>query len=109
MAKLWAKGYELDATVEKFTVGDDYVLDMALVRWDCTGSIAHAAMLNKIGVLTDDECAKLKGRLNEIIRLHQAGKFVIQPEDEDVHTAIEGDLTAALGDVGKKLHTARTT
>ena len=107
MAKLWAKGYELDATVEAFTVGEDYVLDMELVRWDCTGSIAHAAMLQSIGVLTDEEFGQLKGRLNEIIGLYESGEFVLKAEDEDVHTAVEGDLTRALGEVGKKLHTAR--
>ena len=108
MAKLWAKGYELDKTVEAFTVGEDCELDMALVRWDCIGSIAHAAMLNKIGILTDEEFARLKQRLNEIIDLHAKGKWEIKREDEDVHTAVEGDLTANLGDVGKKLHTARS-
>ena len=108
MSKLWAKGYELDATVEMFTVGEDYILDMALVPWDCTGSIAHARMLNSIGVLTDEEYGQLKGRLNEIIRLHEAGDFAIKFEEEDVHTCVEGDLTATLGDVGKKLHTARS-
>lgn len=108
MAKLWAKGYELDATVEAFTVGEDYVLDMELVRWDCTGSIAHAAMLQSIGVLTDEEFGQLKGRLNEIIGLYESGEFVLKAEDEDVHTAVEGDLTRALGEVGKKLHTARS-
>ena len=108
MAKLWAKGYELDAAVERFTVGEDYVLDMELVRWDCIGSIAHAAMLKSIGVLTDEDFASLKDRLNEIIRCHESGEFVIQPKDEDVHTAVEGDLIRTLGEVGKKLHTARS-
>jgi len=108
MAKLWAKGYELDAVVERFTVGDDYLLDAALVPWDCVGSIAHAAMLSRIGIITSHEFAQLKERLNEIISLYEAGKFEIQPEEEDVHTAVEGRLTALLGDVGKKLHTARS-
>jgi len=108
MTKLWAKGYELDAAVEAFTVGEDYLLDMELLRWDCIGSIAHAAMLNGIGILTDDEFRKLKNRLNEIIRLHESGEFSIRAEDEDVHTAVENDLTNALGEVGKKLHTARS-
>ena len=108
MAKLWAKGYELDAAVEQFTTGEDYLLDMALVRWDCTGSIAHAAMLAKIGVLTQEEFQGLKGRLRQIVALHAEGKYVIAREDEDVHTSVEGDLTKNLGDVGKKLHTARS-
>ena len=108
MAKLWAKGYELDKTVEAFTVGEDYALDMALVRWDCVGSIAHAAMLHKIGILRDEEFHALKQRLKEVIDLHAKGEWAIAREDEDVHTAVENDLVAKLGDVGKKLHTARS-
>ncbi|MFH1516917.1 MAG: argininosuccinate lyase, partial [Pseudomonadota bacterium] len=92
MAKLWAKGYELDKVVEQFTTGEDYLLDTALVRWDCVGSIAHAAMLSKIGILTQDELEKLKARLREIIELHANGEFIISREDEDVHTAVESDL-----------------
>lgn len=108
MAKLWAKGYELDKTVERFTVGDDYILDGDLVRWDCVGSIAHAAMLAKIGVLTSAEYARLRKRLAQIVALHEQGKFQIARDQEDVHTAVENDLTEKLGDVGKKLHTARS-
>ena len=108
MAKLWAKGYELDATVEAFTVGEDYILDLELVRWDCIGSVAHAAMLTSIGVLSQEEFCRLKDRLKEIIRLYGSGDFVLKAEDEDVHTAVEGDLVRELGEVGKKLHTARS-
>lgn len=108
MGKLWAKGYELDKTVERFTVGEDYVLDMDLVRWDCVGSAAHARMLASIGVLTADESDNLRMSLREIISLHEQGKFRIAREQEDVHTAVENDLTEKLGDVGKKLHTARS-
>ena len=59
MGKLWDKGYELNKVVERFTVGDDYKLDMELVRWDCVGSIAHAAMLAKIGILKREEYERL--------------------------------------------------
>jgi len=108
MAKLWEKGYQLDATVERFTVGDDYQLDEVLVPWDCIGSIAHAAMLNRIGILTEDEFTHLKRRLSEVISLHETGRFSIKPEEEDVHTAVEAYLTKHLGEAGKKLHTARS-
>ena len=63
MGKLWDKGYELNKVVERFTVGDDFKLDLALVRWDCVGSIAHAAMLTEIGILTKKEYARLRKRL----------------------------------------------
>jgi argininosuccinate lyase len=108
MAKLWDKGYELDKTVELFTVGDDYKLDMELVRWDCLGSIAHACMLARIGVLADAEYEALRARLSELLRQHARGEFRILREEEDVHTAVENDLCRALGDLGKKLHTARS-
>lgn len=108
MAKLWAKGYELDAVVEQYTVGEDHILDRALIRWDCVGSIAHAEMLCAIGILSREEFEALRQRLNELIRLAEEGRFTVRAEDEDVHTAVEGDLTQRLGDVGKKLHTARS-
>jgi argininosuccinate lyase len=108
MAKLWEKGYKLDPLVDTFTVGDDYLLDLALTRWDCVGSIAHAAMLAKIGILTEDEYGQLRACLTEVIHLHSEGKFSITPEQEDVHTAVEGFLTDKLGPIGKKVHTARS-
>lgn len=106
--KLWEKGYKLDQLVETFMTGDDPLLDQALISYDCLGSMAHAKMLKKIGILTPHECHKLVQELHHIIHLAVEGKFTIQPEDEDVHTAVENALISTLGDVGKKLHTARS-
>jgi argininosuccinate lyase len=106
--KLWQKGYSLDDDAEKFTVGNDYILDRKLLRYDCIASIAHAKMLCKIGILNKEECGKLIKALNEIIKLDAKGKFIIKREDEDCHTAIENYLVKKLGDVGKKIHTARS-
>jgi argininosuccinate lyase len=108
MAKLWDKGYSLDEQVERFTVWDDPELDLRLVKWDCVGSIAHARMLASIGVLTRDEAEKLRAGLVEIVRLAAQGKFRIRQDEEDVHTAVENYLVGKLGDIGKKLHTARS-
>ena len=108
MAKLWQKGYDLDAVVEEFTVGDDPVLDRDLVYWDAVGSMAHARMLASIGILTDAEAQRLCACLREIIDLDRQGRFDIPRELEDVHTAIENYLTQKLGDLGKKIHTARS-
>ena len=105
MAKLWDKGYELDKEIEAFTVGIDYVLDRELVWADCAGSVAHARMLAKIGVLTDDEAKALTRELRAIAR---DAEFTVLPEQEDVHTAVEQRLTQKLGDAGKKVHTARS-
>lgn len=106
--KLWDKGYQLDRDVEAFMTGDDPMLDRALIPYDCLGSIAHAKMLCKIGVITEKESKDLTKGLTEIILLAEHGKFAISPEDEDVHTAVENKLTSELGDLGKKLHTARS-
>lgn len=106
--KLWDKGQKLNKEIEKFTVGNDYILDQKLVKFDCEASIAHAKMLNKIGVLKTDELKKLVNGLNEIIKLDSKGEFKITQEDEDCHTAIENYLTQKYGEVGKKIHTARS-
>ena len=108
MAKLWFKNYELNELLETFTVGNDYILDKNLVVSDCLCSIAHIQMLSSIGVLTEAEFKALKDALIEIIRLDKEGKFEIKSSDEDCHTAIEGYLTAKLGEAGKKVHTGRS-
>ena len=106
--KLWDKGYAMNREAEDYTVGDDYLLDRTLVKYDCRASIAHAEMLGRIGVLTKREVKLLTGALQEIIRLDGKGKFVISKEQEDSHTAIENYLVKKLGEVGKKIHTARS-
>ena len=90
--KLWQKNYKLNKEIEKFTVGNDYLLDQKLVKYDCIASIAHAKMLKKIGILTEDELNKLYEGLNEIIDLHSQGKFIIKQKYEDCHTTIENFL-----------------
>ncbi len=106
--RLWDKGYSVDEVVEEFTVGNDYLLDMQLVKYDCIASIAHARMLGKIGVLKKGEVDRLVRELERIMSLWREGKFVIRKGQEDVHTAIENELTARLGDLGKKIHTGRS-
>lgn len=106
--KLWKKGYKLNKEIEMFTVGNDFLLDKKLVKFDCLASIAHAKMLKKIGLLSDNELAKLVKGLNEIIGLDSKGLFSIKQDDEDCHTAIENYLTEKYGEVGKKIHTARS-
>lgn len=108
MTKLWQKDYQLDALVEKFTVGEDYQLDVDLVRADCVGSMAHASMLESIGVLRPEECGALRAELVRILGLAEAGKFPVSRSDEDCHTAIENHLVRELGDAGKRIHTARS-
>jgi len=108
VAKLSAKGYDLEAAIEAFTVGDDPLLDQQLVEADCLGSVAHARMLARIGILKKSEALKLGRELRNILRDHQAGKFSIRTADEDVHTAVENRLTRKLGAVGQKIHAGRS-
>ncbi len=105
--KLWNK-YKLNGEIENFTVGEDYILDQKLVEYDCIGSIAHAKMLAKIGILNRQELGKIIKELNNIIELHKKGRFKILKEEEDCHTAIESHLTKKLGVLGEKIHTGRS-
>lgn len=106
--KLWQKDYTPNEKIEAFVVGKDYLLDQSLVRFDCLGSIAHIKGLLDIGILTQDEFYTLKKGLLEIIELDTEGRFIIQFNDEDVHTKIENHLVEKLGDVAKKIHTGRS-
>jgi argininosuccinate lyase len=106
--KLWKKDYDVNKEIEKFTVGNDFLLDKKLVYYDCIASVAHAKMLKKIGILNEPELKKLISGLKEIINLDKKNKFEIKQSDEDCHTAIESYLTKKYGDVGKKIHTARS-
>ncbi|HLX53292.1 MAG TPA: argininosuccinate lyase [Aquella sp.] len=108
MTKLWEKGYTLNNVVEQFMTGDDPLLDLRIAKYDCIASIAHAKMLTKIGIITDDEFHSLVTCLDSILQQIKANKFIISSEDEDVHTTIENYLTQHLGDTGKKIHTARS-
>jgi len=108
MAKLWEKTYSLDAVTEAFTVAEDYLLDARLVNADCVASMAHARMLQAIGILSPSEGAALVRELAVIIDRNRTGEFAILRSDEDVHTAIENHLVAALGEAGKKIHTGRS-
>ncbi len=106
--KLWGQNYKLNKQIEKFTVGNDYILDQKLVKYDCIASIAHVKMLKKIGILTKTECNRLIEVLFCIKKLDSNKKFQIKKEDEDCHTAIENYIIEKLGDIGKKIHTARS-
>jgi argininosuccinate lyase len=108
MSKLWDKGYELDRLIEQYTVGEDPLLDRSLVAADCLASMAHAAMLARIGVLDPQELAGLQRELAAIPELLASGEFRITVQDEDCHTAIENHLVARLGEAGKKIHTGRS-
>ena len=106
--KLWDKGYDIDSLVEAYTVGDDRVLDMRLAKYDVEGSLAHIAMLEKIGLLTHDEWETLTAGLQQIAAEIAAGDFAIEEGTEDIHSQVELLLTRRLGEVGKKIHAGRS-
>jgi len=106
--KLWQKGTKLDPRVERYTVGCDPELDLALIPYDCAASIAHVKMLNAVGILGAGEARSLVAELGRIVELAKNGRFRIKPSDEDGHTAIENHLVRKLGAAGKKVHTARS-
>ncbi len=108
MGKLWHKNYELDAFVERFTVGRDFELDQYLLNADCVASLAHATMLESIEILTKEELTALREGLIAIIEAHQKEAFPITRAEEDGHTAIENYLTTHYGEAGKKIHTGRS-
>ena len=106
--KLWDKGFSTDKKIDLFTVGNDRELDLVLAKYDVIGSLAHARMLHKIGLLTEIEIDHVEKELAEITSLIEKGDFIIEEEFEDVHSKVEFLLTKKLGDTGKKIHTARS-
>lgn len=106
--KLWEKDIPLDKLIEGFTIGQDNVLDLELAPYDVQGSKAHAKMLCKVGLLTEDDLLSLITELDIISGEIEKGNFKIETGVEDVHSQVELMLTRKLGDVGKKIHAGRS-
>ncbi|MBQ7441774.1 MAG: argininosuccinate lyase [Prevotella sp.] len=106
--KLWEKNTEVNAEIERFTVGRDREMDLYLAPYDVLGSMAHITLLESIGLLEKDELTLLLAELRKIYRICQQGSFVIEEGVEDVHSQVELMLTRALGDMGKKIHSGRS-
>ncbi|WP_029035962.1 argininosuccinate lyase [Salinimicrobium xinjiangense] len=106
--KLWDKGISIDKQIEKFTVGNDRELDLHLAKYDIQASIAHGKMLGKVGIMDEEEVEQIVSELRKLAKSVEEGTFTIEEDFEDVHSKIEYELTAALGETGKKIHTARS-
>lgn len=106
--KLWDKGFSTDKKIDHFTVGNDRELDLVLAKYDVIASTAHAKMLGKVGLITEEETKDLVKALGDIAKDIEKGKFTIENDFEDMHSKIEFMLTEKLGDTGKKIHTARS-
>ena len=105
---IWHKGTAADDWVVRFTVGEDWRWDTALLPYDLEGTRAHAWALAQVGVLTAEEEAEVGAALDAIHDAWAAGAVVVRPEDEDMHTVIERELTGRLGGAGKKIHAGRS-
>jgi len=113
--KLWSKDINSPSgdggIIEKFTVGNDRDFDLLLAPFDVLGNIAHAKMLATVGLLTNEEADVLVKELKEIYKTTQPihhSPFTIHDGIEDIHSQIEFLLTEKLGDIGKKIHSARS-
>lgn len=108
MSKLWQKNNQTSSLVEQFTIGKDQQMDQYLATYDVLGSIAHTTMLSEVGLLSKEEQVQLKKALIEIYNQIQSGNFELEEGVEDIHSQVEMLLTNKLGDVGKKIHSARS-
>ena len=106
--KAWAGVFDeaTDPRVERFT--ESVSFDKRLYAQDIAGSIAHAQMLAKVGLLSADELQQIERTLAEICTEIEQGRMPFRTELEDIHLHIERALTDRLGDIGRKLHTARS-
>ena len=106
--KLWQKDKASLKEVETFTVGKDREMDTYLAAFDVLGSLAHIQMLESVGLLTKNELTQLQQELRNIYKQIGKGEFRLQDDVEDIHSQVELLLTQKLGDVGKKIHAARS-
>ncbi|UPT73647.1 MAG: argininosuccinate lyase [Elusimicrobiota bacterium] len=104
MKKLWQTAVDLDAAVEEYTVGRDPELDARLLRFEAYGTLAHAAGLVSIGILTKTELSRIRKALASLLKK----PFKISRAQEDIHTSVEQALTAAIGETGAKVHAGRS-
>ncbi|MCQ4023004.1 MULTISPECIES: argininosuccinate lyase [unclassified Ruminococcus] len=106
--KLWAGRFQKEISKTTNDFNSSISFDSKMYKQDIRGSIAHATMLGKCGIIDEGEAEKICDGLEEILNDIESGKLQIDMEAEDIHTFIEGELTRRLGDTGKRLHTARS-
>ncbi|MBO5416848.1 MAG: argininosuccinate lyase [Clostridia bacterium] len=108
MDKMWAGRFSkaLDKKADDFNSSISF--DCRMYKQDITGSLAHASMLAKQGIISAEDCEKIIAGLGAILEDIESGKLEIDMNCEDIHMFIEAELTARIGDAGKRLHTARS-
>ena len=103
-SKLWEKKTRVDKDIERYTIGRDAEMDMFLAPYDVLGSMAHATLLESIGLLSKQDLQEILSGLKDIYNTIQDGNFEIEEGVEDIHSQVE----MLLGEVGKKLHSGRS-
>ncbi|MBO5291150.1 MAG: argininosuccinate lyase [Clostridia bacterium] len=108
MDKMWAGRFSKALDKEADDFNSSLHFDCKMFKQDIQGSIAHAQMLAKQGIITKNDCEEIIDGLSSILDDIIAGKLTFDSDAEDIHMFIESELTARKGDVGKRLHTARS-
>src|SRR5690606_4581055 len=105
---LWSAAAPPDEAMLAYTVGSDREVDARLLRWDVLGSLGHVEALFHGGIISARERQAMRRALRGAFAAVDAGTLVIEPEHEDVHSAVEFWLTAHHGDVGERIHAGRS-
>ena len=107
-SKTWSPRFNKPLNEKMKMFNQSILFDYRLAKWDIIASIAHAKMLEKVGLFTKDELKKAVDGLEKILKQVENGEFEFKVEDEDIHYAIQNALVKEIGDIGKKIHTARS-
>ena len=106
--KLWKGRFKKEADPRINDFNSSIAFDSRMYRQDIEGSIAHATMLGRQGIISAQESEKICAELKKICEDIDSGALAIDPDAEDIHTFVEQELTERLGDTGKRLHTGRS-
>lgn len=108
MEKMWAGRFQKALDKEADDFNSSIHFDCKMYKQDITGSMKHAAMLAMQGIISDDDCDKITAGLQSILDDLNSGDLAFDMDAEDIHMFVESELTKRIGDVGKRLHTARS-
>ena len=106
--KLWAGRFQKELDEKTNDFNSSIAFDSRMAEEDIAGSLAHAAMLQKQGIISAEDGEAIREGLAGIAADLRSGKLEIDRAAEDIHTFVEGELTARIGDAGKRLHTGRS-
>ena len=108
MAVLWGGRFTKETDDAVFAFNESLSFDRRLYKADITGSLAHAEMLGKQGIISEKEASDIKEGLLSILKDIESGALEFDPKCEDIHSFVEANLIKRIGDAGKKLHTGRS-